>query len=590
MFAISSQDRELTSISQIRAKRDLRMLCLVCSTFRTLAIPNLYHSIELTTEEAVLSPIDIKSLLAARNDGVHFIKHLRVFGDWNYPEAMSLFGSSQRMRLVNVMVLLLLQRIGKDQLRSFEWLIPSLMSPELMNHLQTHHPNLRKVSWKHQAAGASLRDANLMQLPQLTTLSAQNISTADQMDYVQRWIASCTSLRKLEISTVWETPKPQTGKVQETNHSPVKSFFRSIIERSERKHRRSKVDMIRGRAELVHSSRASKLSIVSSEDGGVSLDGGVGRDDVSSIAERMEEAIDPHHPFDFRLQLDSLKLADFPFLNSAPQLCSAINLSQLSSLTLQACARTSSLLDSWRLTSAINLKKLHLLLAAPLEDPASGPHSVACVNRFLGAFSGLESFVLLSRVHSRHPMDELSCHSSTLKRLVLDLKTSACAHLCIKRDRLIELYRSYRCLTELAVSVLFSNSIFLQLGLLAKQLSTLRILNTRRTNNDAASRLADATMIASPAVAVGAAAPLRILCMATTTATDGHSEPIPEMEIGGDYKWGSRRKEFFYVQRAVNILGNSVPILTKINVEKAMELEGGKIKVLKVGWGVWGFR
>lgn len=590
MFAISTQDRELTFISQIRAKQDLRMLCLVCSTFRTLAIPNLYHSIELTTEEAVLSPIDIKSLLAPRNDGVHFIKHLRVFGDWNYSEAMTLFGSSQRMRLVNVMMLLLLQRIGKDQLRSFEWLIPSLMSPELIHHLQTHHPNLRKVSWKHQAvSNIFLRDAIPMQLPQLTTLSAQNISTADQMDYVQRWIASCTSLRKLEISTVWETPKPQTGKVQETNHSPVKSFFRSIIERSERKPCWSKVDMIRGRAELVHSSQASKLSIVSSGDGGVSLDGGVGLDDVSSIAERMEESIDPHHPFDFRLQLNSLKLADFPFLNSAPQLCSVINLSHLSSLTLQACARTSSLLDSWRLSSAINLKKLHLLLAVPLEDLASGPHSVACVNRFLGAFSGLESFVLLSRVHSRHPMDELSCHASTLQRLVLDLKTSACAHLCIKRHRLVELYRSYRCLTELAVSVLFSNSIFLQLGLLARQLSTLRILNTRRVS-DTASRLADATMIASTAVAAGAAAPLRILCMATTTAIDGHSETIPEMEIGGDYKWGCKRKEFFYVQRAVNILGNSVPILTKINVEKAMELESGRIKVLKVGWGVWGFR
>lgn len=540
----------------------------------------MYRSVDLTVEDAVLSPKDIKCFLAAQNDGVRFIKHLRVLGDWSYNEATKLFRSSQRMRLVNVMVLLLLQRTGKNQLQSFEWLLPSSMSPDVIQQLQAHHANLRKVSWKHETAlNGLLGGADPMRLPRLASLSAQNVTTVDQMDYVQRWIASCTSLRKLEISTIWEALKPRIDKIWEGEdyESPVKCFFRGTIEKSERR-RWSKLDMIRGSTELVRSSRSSQFSIESSEDGGVGLD------DVCSIAERMEEVVDQHHPFDHRLQLDSLKLADFPFLNSAPQLSSAINLSRLSSLTLQACRQTSSLLDSWRHSDPIRLKKLHLLLAPPHDEPFSASaHIAASVNRFLGSFSGLRSLVLLSRVHSRHPMDELSRHSPTLQRLILDLKTSPRSRLCIKSDRLVSLYRSYPNLSELAVSVLFSQSILAQLGLLAKQLTTLHILNSRR-DEDAATRLADATVVAHTAVA-RAGASLRVLCMGVAGAG---AEDYGAMDIGGDYKWGARRKDVFYVQRAVNILGSSVPILTRIGVEKAVELEEGRVRILKAGWGRWG--
>ncbi|KAL0631320.1 hypothetical protein Q9L58_009828 [Maublancomyces gigas] len=565
-------------LREIRTKRDLQTLCLVCSTLRTLAIPSLYRSVDLPVEDAVLSPKHIKCFLATQNDGVRFIKHLRVLGDWTYHEATKLFRSSQRMRLVNVMVLLLLQRTAKNQLQSFEWLLPSSMSPDVIHQLQAHQSNLRKVSWKYEATLNGLSDVDLLRLPRLSSLSAQNITTVDQIEYVQRWITSCSSLRKLEISTQWNhVLKPCIDAINWENgdlDNPVKCFFRGIIERSEHRPRWLK---------LIRAARSS-------------WDSGVGLDDVSSIAERMEEMIDPHHPFDHRLQLDSLKLADFPFSSSTPQLSRAINLYQLSSLTLQACPEINCFLDSWRSSSAINLKKLHLLLAAPREDPSSAPRIAASVNKFLGAFAGLQSLVLLSRVHTRHPFDDLSRHSSTLRRLVLDLKTSARSRICIKHDRLIELYRSYRRLTELAVSVLFSQSILIQLGLLAKQLTTLHILNTRRSNSDAISRLADATVIATTAVTAGPTAPLRILCMATApsaddsnTDDDGGVSAAVAMDIGGDYRWGCDSKDVFYVQRAVNILGSSVPILTRIGVEKAVELQRGRVRVLKVGWGVWGF-
>lgn len=546
------------------------MLCLVCSTLRTLAVPNLYRSVDIPVEDAVLSPKHIKCFLAVQNHGVRFIRHLRIRGDWSKPEAAKLLRSPQRMRQVNVIMLLLLQRTAQNQLQSFEWLLPSSMSPDVMHQLQAHHSSLRKVSWKHDATLKGLLYTDSMRLPQLACLSAQNVVTADQMDYVQRWITSCTELRKLEISTLWIGPKPYPNEVWkgEELDSPVQRFFGGVIERSKRRMHGSKVDVICGSPEPVRrSSPASELSIMSSEDGGVGLD------DISSIAERIE-VVDPHHPPDNRLQLDSLKLTDFPFLHSASQLSSAINLSRLSSLTLQACRQTSCLLDSWRVSSssAINLKKLYLLLPTPHEGDPPAPHSATSVNRFLGAFTGLRSLVLLSRVHSRYPMNELEQHSQTLERLVLDLKITDRSRLCLKLNRLASLYRSYHRLTELAIAVIFSRTILTQLGLLAKQLTTLRILNAG-PNDDPHLRLADAMTVATTAVAA-AAAPLRMLCMAC-------SDPD---ETATHDKWHGQKLHVFYVQRVVNILGGGVPVLTRISMEKAEELQGGRVKVLKTEW------
>lgn len=546
------------------------MLCLVCSTLRTLAVPNLYRSVDIPVEDAVLSPKHIKCFLAVQNHGVRFIRHLRIRGDWSKPEAAKLLRSPQRMRQVNVIMLLLLQRTAQNQLQSFEWLLPSSMSPDVMHQLQAHHSSLRKVSWKHDATLKGLLYTDSMRLPQLACLSTQNVVTADQMDYVQRWITSCTELRKLEISTLWISQKLHPNEVWkgEELDSPVQRFFGGVIERSKRRMHGSKVDVICGSPEPVRrSSPASELSIMSSEDGGVGLD------DISSIAERME-VVDPHHPPDNRLQLNSLKLTDFPFLHSASQLSSAINLSRLSSLTLQACRQTSCLLDSWRVSSssAINLKKLYLLLPTPHEGDLPAPHSATSVNRFLGAFTGLRSLVLLSRVHSRYPMNELEQHSQTLERLVLDLKITDRSHLCLKLNRLASLYRSYHRLTELAIAVIFSQTILTQLGLLAKQLTTLRILNAG-PNGDPHLRLADAMTVATTAVAA-AAAPLRMLCMAC-------SDPD---ETAAHDKWHGQKLHVFYVQRVVNILGGGVPVLTRISMEKAEELQGGRVKVLKTEW------
>lgn len=75
----------------------------------------------------------------------------------------------------------------------------------------------------------------------------------------------------------------------------------------------------------------------------------------------------------------------------------------------------------------------------------------------------------------------------------------------------------------------------------------------------------------------------------SNTDDDGGVSAAVAMDIGGDYRWGCDSKDVFYVQRAVNILGSSVPILTRIGVEKAVELQRGRVRVLKVGWGVWGF-
>lgn len=61
------------------------------------------------------------------------------------------------------------------------------------------------------------------------------------------------------------------------------------------------------------------------------------------------------------------------------------------------------------------------------------------------------------------------------------------------------------------------------------------------------------------------------------------------MEIGGDYSWGAQRKDVFYVQKAVNILGTNVPIITRIGIDKAVELEKGRVGVLKAGWGKCGY-
>lgn len=546
------------------------MLCLVCSTLRTLAVPNLYRSVDIPVEDAVLSPKHIKCFLAVQNHGVRFIRHLRILGDWSEPEAAKLLRSPQRMRQVNVIMLLLLQRAAQNQLQSFEWLLPSSMSPDVMHQLQAHHSSLRKVSWKHDATLKGLLYTDPMRLPQLACLSAQNVVTADQMDYVQRWITSCTELRKLEISTLWIDSKPHPNEVWrgEELDSPVQRFFGGVIERSKRRMHGSKVDVICGSPEPVRrSSPASELSIMFSEDGGVGLD------DISSIAERMEVVVDPHHPPDNRLQLDSLKLTDFPFLHSASQLSSAINLSRLSSLTLQACRQTNYFLDSWRQSSsAINLKKLYLLLSVPHEGDPPALHSATSVNRFLGAFTGLRSLVLLSRVHSRCPMDELEQHSLTLERLVLDLKISARSRLCLKLNRLASLYRSYHRLTELAIAVIFSRTILAQLGLLAKKLTTLRILNAG-SDDDPRSRLADATTVATAAVAA-AAAPLRMLCIT-------YKDPDETAT------WHGQKLHVFYVQRVVNILGGGVPVLTRISMEKAEELQGGRVKVLKTGWGKW---
>lgn len=555
----------------MRTKRDLRMLCLVCSTLRTLAVPNLYRSVDIPVEDAVLSPKHIKCFLAVQNHGVRFIRHLRIRGDWSKPEAAKLLRSPQRMRQVNVIMLLLLQRTAQNQLQSFEWLLPSSMSPDVMHQLQAHHSSLRKVSWKHEATLKGLY-TDPMRLPQLACLSAQNVVTADQMDHVQRWITSCTELRKLEISTLWiPGPHPNEARRGKELDSPVQRFFSGVIERSKRRMHGSKVNVICGSPEPVRrSSPASELSIMSSEDGGVGLD------DISSITKRTE-VVDPHHPPDNRLQLDSLKLTDFPFLHSASQLPSAINLSRLSSLTLQACQQTSCFLDSWRVSSssAINLKKLHLLLPTPHEGDPPAPHSATSFNRFLGAFTGLRSLVLLSRVHSRYPMNELEQHSLTLERLVLDLKVTDRSRLCLKLNRLASLYRSYHRLTELAVAVIFSRTIFAQLGLLAKQLTTLRILNAG-PNNDPRSPLADATTVATAAVAA-AAAPLRMLCMACND---------PDQTATHD-KWHGQKLHVFYVQRVVNILGGGVPVLTRISMEKAEELQGGRVKVLKTEWEKW---
>lgn len=552
----------------MRTKRDLRVLCLVCSTLRALAVPNLYRSVDIPVEDAVLSPKHIQCFLAVPNHGVRFIRHLRILGDWSESEAVKLLRSPQRMRQVNVIMLLLLQRTAQNQLQSFEWLLPSSMSPDVMHQLQGHHSSLRKFSWKHDATLKGLYYMDPMRLPYLTCLSAQNVVTADQMDYVQRWITSCTELRKLEISTLWVDQKPHPNEVWtgEELDNPVERFFGGIIERSKRRIYGSKVNVICGSAEPVRrSSPASELSIMSSEDGGVGLY------DISSIAERMEEVVDPHHPPDYRLQLDSLKLADFPFLHSASQLSSAINLSQLSSLTLQACRQTYCFLDSWRQSSSsINLKKLYLLLPTPQDGD---PHrSAVSVNRFLGAFAGLRSLVLLSRVHDRYPMDDLERHSLTLERLVLDLKITARSHLCFKLNRLASLHQSYHRLTELAIAVIFSRTILAQLGLLAKQLTTLRILNAG-INHDPRSQLADAITVATVAVAA-AAAPLRVLCM---TYNDP-DEPTA---------YDKQKLHVFYVQRVVNILGSGVPVLTRISMEKAEELQGGRVKVLKTDWKEW---
>lgn len=333
------------------------------------------------------------------------------------------------------------------------------MSTDVIDQLQAHHPNLKKISWKHETAlNGLLLGADPMRLPKLNSLSAQNVTTVDQMDYVQRWIASCNSLRKLELSTNWDALKPRIDKIWEGEEyeSPVKCFFRGIMEKAERRPRWSRIEQIRSSIELVRSSGASSFSQFSQS----SDDGGVGLDDVCSIAERME--VVDHHPFDHRLQLDSLKLAEFPFLNSASLLSNAINLSGLLSLTLQACRQTESLLDSWRQSpcDAINLKKLHLLIPPLQDEPPSYmstvSQTVSAVNKFIGSFSGLRSLVLLSRLHTRYPMDEVSRHSETLEKLVLDLKTSPRARLYIKHDRLVEIYRNYRSLVELGVSVQFT--------------------------------------------------------------------------------------------------------------------------------------
>lgn len=566
-------DSMLTSI-QIRTKRDLWTLCLVCSTLRTLATPNLYRSVNLPVEDGVISPKHLKCFLAIQNDGVRFIKNLRVFGDWNDLEKASLFNNKRWMHLINVMVLLLLQRTTRNQLQSFEWLVPCAVLSDVTHQLQAHHSSLRKVSWRYETINGLPPNAEPMRLPQLAHLSVRNIATADQLEYVQRWITSCTSLRKLEITTSWEKLVLHTNNIFKPGEfdSPVTYLFQGIIEKSAPKTHRSMVDVICGSAELVRSSRVSQFSIMSSEDGGVGLD------DVSSIAERLEEAIDPHHPPDYRLQLDSLKLGTFPFLNSGSQLSRAINLSRLSSLKLQACRQIDHLLDSWRQSSIINLKKLHLLIFSTPESGESSPAEIAIsVNRFLGAFSGLQSLVVISRVHSRYPMAELERHSQTLQCLILDLKTSARSHLCFKLNRISMLYRSYPCLTELAIAVIFSPSIFVQLGLLAKQLTALHILNVG-PNNDARSRLMDATMVAGRAI-TAAAAPLRLVCMATLPTTSG----VIPMAISEDWQ----TMDVFYVQRVVNILGTGVPVLTNIGVKKAQELQGGRVKVLDFAWRKW---
>lgn len=141
----------------------------------------------------------------------------------------------------------------------------------------------------------------------------------------------------------------------------------------------------------------------------------------------------------------------------------------------------------------------------------------------------------------------------------------------------MEIYRNYRALRELGVSVQFSSGVFAVLGLLAKQLVTLVVLNTRK-EEDARSREEDAGVIAKAAVG-GAGGRLRVVCMAVSAGGGGEGE-----EVGV----GVGRREVFYVQRAVNILGVSVPILTRIGVEKAVELERGRVGILKAGWGKCG--
>ncbi|KAF8540622.1 hypothetical protein BDD12DRAFT_909281 [Trichophaea hybrida] len=245
------------------------------------------------------------------------------------------------------------------------------------------------------------------------------------------------------------------------------------------------------------------------------------------------------------LSLKSLSLSRM----SVEKLEDLVELGALESLSLIECTSTELLLVLWNTSDRErNLKCLHI---KPAIGEVQGIENQ--LNILLRKFSGLREFAFI------HPSDVfyeynisnlLECHRDSLRAVILDDTP-------ITTDRLalLELYNKCPHLMGIGIQVSYNNfeSLFRPLSTtscLVANIRHFRVCNARRTTT-AAQRLLDASTIAAGAIRSSKTPKLRLIII-----QEGN------------------KVECYYIQVLRNVLGQTVPMVTPMDIQTARNLEG----------------